>query len=142
MTTRSTATPELARDVRESLGLILRRLRAESDFPMSQMSVLGRLDRFGPATTSELAVAERVRPQSMAQTVRELEAAGWISRRPDPDDGRRAILELTGEGLVRIEANRAAREDWLTQALERELHAGEREQLSDALVLLRRLADA
>lgn len=142
MPTRSTATPELAREARESLGRIVRRMRAESDFPMNQMSVLTRLDRFGPATTSELAVADRVRPQSMAQTVRELEAAGWISRRPDPDDGRRAILELTDAGLARIEATRAASEDWLTQALERELDAVEREQLSDALALLRRLADA
>ena len=142
MPTRATASAELARDLRESLGRVVRRLRSQSDFPMTQMAVLGRLDRFGPASISELAVSERVRPQSMAQTVRELEAAGWVSRRPDPDDGRRAILELTDTGLARIRANRAAREDWLTQALERELDAAEREQLAEALALLRRLADA
>jgi DNA-binding MarR family transcriptional regulator len=120
----------------------VRRLRSESDFPMNQMAVLARLDRFGPASISDLAVAERVRPQSMAQTVRELEAVGWVSRRPDPSDGRRQILELTGAGLQRIQANRAAREDWLTQALARELDPVEREKLGDALALLRRLADA
>ena len=54
------------------------------------MTVLGRLDREGPASISDLAAAERMRPQSMAQTVRDLEAAGLVSRRPDPDDGRRA----------------------------------------------------
>lgn len=142
MPTRPTATAELAHDLRETFGLLVRRLRAESDFPINQMAVLGRLERFGPATTSELAAVERVRPQSMAQTVRELENAGWVSRRPDPDDGRRAILELTADGLERINANRAAREDWLTQMLEQELDPAEREQLGDALVLMRRIADA
>lgn len=142
MPTGLPATAELAHDVRETFGRLVRRLRSESDFPMNQMAVLGRLDRYGPASISELAAHERVRPQSMAQTVRELEAIGWVSRRPDPHDGRRAILELTDDGLQRIQANRAAREDWLIQALERELSPAEREQLSAALVLLQRLADA
>jgi DNA-binding MarR family transcriptional regulator len=142
MPTRPPATADLAHELRETFGRLVRRLRTESDFPMNQMAVLGLLDRQGPASISELAAAERVRPQSMAQTVRELESIGWVSRRPDPDDGRRAILELTDEGLARIHANRAAREDWLTQALERELNAAEREHLGEALALLRRLGDA
>ncbi len=141
MPTRTT-TAELAHDLRETLGRLVRRLRAESDYPVTQMSVLGRLDRYGPASTSDLAAAERVRPQSMAQTVRELEAAGWVSRRPDPGDGRRAILSLTDDGVARLQANRAQREDWLTQALQRELEPAEIEQLSEAIALLRRLGDA
>jgi DNA-binding MarR family transcriptional regulator len=136
----STAT--LAHDLRETFGRLVRRLRLQTDFPMAQMAILGRLDRFGPASISELAAYERVRPQSMAQTVRDVEAAGWITRRPDPDDGRRQILELTDAGLARVHANRAAHEDWLTQALERELDPAEREQLGEALKLLQRLADA
>jgi DNA-binding MarR family transcriptional regulator len=136
------STADLAHELRETLGRLVRRLRVESDFPMNQMAVLGRLERQGPASISELAAVERVRPQSMAQTVREVEAAGWVSRRPDPDDGRRQILEITEQGLARIHANRAAREDWLTQALHRELDATERDELRDALALLQRIADA
>jgi DNA-binding MarR family transcriptional regulator len=136
------STADLAHELRETFGRLVRRLRVESDFPMTQMAVLGRLERQGPASISELAAVERVRPQSMAQTVREVEAAGWVSRRPDPDDGRRQILELTAQGLARIHANRAAREDWLTQALDRELDATERDELRDALALLQRIADA
>jgi DNA-binding MarR family transcriptional regulator len=135
-------TADLAHDLRETFGRLVRRLRAESDFPITQMAVLGRIDRQGPVSISDLAAAERVRPQSMAQTVREVEVAGWVSRRPDPDDRRRQILELTEAGLARIRANRAAREDWLTQALERELDSAEREQLGEALALIQRLADA
>ena len=48
--------------------------------------------------SSDLAAAERVRPQSMAQTVAELEAAGLRQPRPDPDDGRRALARADRRG--------------------------------------------
>jgi DNA-binding MarR family transcriptional regulator len=83
-----------------------------------------------------------MRPQSMAQTVRELENAGLVSRRPDPDDGRRSFVELTPAGVAKLEATQAAREDWLDQVLEAELDADERELLRRALALLDRMADA
>jgi DNA-binding MarR family transcriptional regulator len=133
----------MAHEFRETLGRVVRRLRAEpGQLPVAHVTVLGRLDREGPASTSDLAAAERMRPQSMAQTVRDLEAAGLVSRRPDPDDGRRALVELTAQGRERLGAARAQREGWLTQVFERELTAAERETLSEALVLLRRIADA
>jgi DNA-binding MarR family transcriptional regulator len=81
-----------------------------------------------------------MRPQSMAQTVREAEAAGLVTRRPDPDDGRRALVELTDDGRTTLRAARAAREDWLAQALDAELDAREREVVREALGLLDRLA--
>ena len=80
------------------LGQLVRRLRAEHRLPISHGAVLGRLERDGPATTSALAAAERVRPQSMAQTVSELEAAGLIDRTPDPDDRRQIHIGLTERG--------------------------------------------
>jgi DNA-binding MarR family transcriptional regulator len=83
-----------------------------------------------------------MRPQSMAQTVRELQEAGLVTKRPDPADGRRAFVELTDAGAERLQATRAAREDWLRATLERDFDAAEREQLRAALTLLDRLADA
>lgn len=130
----------LAHDVRESLGRLVRRLRATPGPPVAQLMVLSRLDREGAASISDLAAAERVRPQSMAQTVRELEVAGLVSRRPDPADGRRAFVELTSAGVDTLTATRARREDWLAVTLERELDAEERELLRRALVLLDRIA--
>src|ERR1700758_1515441 len=87
-----------ASELRLVLGQLVRRLRAEYSFPVAQASVLSRLDREGPQTTSALAVAERVRPQSMAQTLAELESDELIARRPDPADGRRILIELTTRG--------------------------------------------
>jgi DNA-binding MarR family transcriptional regulator len=135
-------TAQLAHDLRETVGRVLRRLRAEPGPPIGQLAVLSRLDREGPASISDLAAADRMRPQSMAQTVRDLEDAGFVSRRPDPADGRRHFVELTDAGLEALLATRARREDWLTQALDSELDADQRELLRRALVLLNRVADA
>lgn len=132
----------LAHELRETLGRLVRRLRAEPGPSAGRMAVLGRLDREGPSSTSDLAAAERMRPQSMAQTVRDLEKAGLVSRRPDPADGRRAFVELTPDGLDLLRTTRARRETWLAQELERRLDDRERELLREALALLRRLADA
>jgi DNA-binding MarR family transcriptional regulator len=133
----------LAHDLRETLGRLIRRLRASPGaLPVAHSTVLSRLDRDGPAGTSDLAAAERMRPQSMAQTVHDLEAAGFISRRPDPDDGRRALVELTPAGLEALTGARARREDWLNEVLERDFTAAERKTLRDALALLERIADS
>ena len=72
------------------LGQLVRRLRTENSFSISQGAVLARLDREGPQTTSALAAAERVRPQSMAQTIAELQATGFV--------GRRARIRSTAAG--------------------------------------------
>jgi DNA-binding MarR family transcriptional regulator len=136
------STADLAHELRETVGRVIRRLRAEPGPPVGQLAVLGRLDREGPASISDLAAADRMRPQSMAQTVRDLEEAGLVSRRPDPADGRRSFVELTSAGLEVLQATRARREDWLTRALDRELDAQQRELLRRALTLLRRVADA
>ena len=136
-------TAPLAHELRETLGRIVRRLRAEPGLPpVAQLAVLGRLDREGPASTSDLAAAERMRPQSMAQTVHDLEAAGLVSRRPDPGDGRRALVDLTPAGLERLETARARREGRLAEILEDEFTPAERQTLREALALLRRIADA
>ena len=133
-------TTELAHELRETLGRVVRRLRAEPGPAVPQLTVLGRLDREGPASVSDLATSEHMRPQSMAQTVRDLEEAGLVSRRPDPDDRRRAFVELTAPGREVLRATRERRETWLTQALDRDLDAGERALLREALALLDRVA--
>jgi DNA-binding MarR family transcriptional regulator len=142
MNSAQATTPQLAHELRETIGRLVRRLRAEPGPPVTQFAVLGHLDREGPASVSDLAAAQRMRPQSMAQTVRELEDAGLVTRRPDPGDARRAFVELTDAGNDLLQSTRAAREDWLTRALDRELDARERELLERAVVLLRKLADA
>ena len=137
----TTDTPSLASELRVVLGQLIRRLRAEHRFPISHGSVLGRLDREGPRSVSDLAVSERVRPQSMAQTVGDLEGDGLVERNPDPSDGRRALVSLTEAGHGTLEADRRNREGWLVKAIE-ELSTEDQATVGRAIVLLRHLADA
>jgi DNA-binding MarR family transcriptional regulator len=130
-----------ASELRVVLGQLMRRLRAEHRFPLSHGAVLGRLDRQGPLSTVELASAERVRPQSMGQTLAELEAQGLVSRRPDEADGRRTLLELTDAGRRTLAEDRQRREGWLTQAIEQEFSVEEQEVLAQAIPLLARLTE-
>jgi DNA-binding MarR family transcriptional regulator len=131
----------LAADLRGVMGQLVRRLRRENLFPLNQASVLGRLDRCGSQSVSDLAAAERVRPQSMAQTVGDLEADDLIERKPDPDDRRRALVILTAAGKSRIEADRRAREGWLVKAFE-EMPEADLAAIERTVEILRRVADA
>lgn len=139
---RSVDVSLIASELRVVIGQLVRRLRAEHRFSLAHGAVLGRLDREGASSTSDLAAAERVRPQSMAQNVSELETDGLISRRPDPSDGRRALLELTDEGRRILKADRQQREGWLIQAMAENFSEQERQALAQAVPLLARLADS
>jgi DNA-binding MarR family transcriptional regulator len=131
----------VASELRVVIGQVVRRLRAQHRFPLAQATVLGRLDREGASSVSDLAVAEHVRPQSMAQTVGDLEAERLVSRRPDPEDGRRALVELTAKGHETLAAERSRREGWLAEAIASDLTPEEQEVLMRAVPLLRRLAE-
>lgn len=134
----------LAGELHAVLGKLKRRLREQADagdFTNSQKSVLLRLERDGPATVSMLARAEGVRPQSMRVTVAALEAAGAVSGKPDPNDGRQTFVSLAPSFIKIVKTGRLAREDWLFRALDARLTAGEQEQLAAAVKLLDRLVE-
>ncbi len=131
----------LASELRVVLGQLVRRLRAEHRFSLSQGSVLGRLDREGTMSIGDMAEAERVRPQSMTQTVGDLEGEGLIARRADPADGRRTLIALTDEGRRMLGEDRRQREGWLAQTIADDLSPHEQQVLMEALALLRRLAE-
>ena len=126
------------------LGKLRRRLREHAhkgDLSLSQIAVLGYLDRDGPATVTVLARAEGVRSQSMGATVAALEEAGLVTGAPNPTDGRQIILSLTATAREWIKASRAAREDWLCRAIRSHLSPAEQEDLAKAATLLRRIVD-
>jgi len=139
-TTTTDAAP-LAGELRVVLGRLIRRLRAEHGFSLAQGAVLGRLDREGPQSVSDLAGKERMRPQSMAQTVSDLENEGLVARSPDPGDRRRALISLTAGGRALLTASRQRREGWLERAIE-ELPDEDRATVERAVVLLSQLADS
>lgn len=125
-------------------GKLKRRLRehgGDNDLTPSQVSVLLRLEKDGPATVSSLARAEGMRPQSMSSVVTSLQETGLVSGAPDTNDGRQTLLSLTRKCLKWLQEGRAARQDWLTTAIAQKLSPREQEKLQDALELLGRLAE-
>jgi DNA-binding MarR family transcriptional regulator len=134
----------LAQDLRALVGKLKRRLRDQAyvgDLTPSQVSVLLRLEKDGPATASSLARAEGMRPQSMAPVIAALESAGLVSGAPDPADGRQTLLSLTDVCRKWVEEGRATRQDWLTRVLHARLSPGELDEVAKAVELLTRLVD-
>ena len=134
----------LASELRALVGKLKRRLREQADtgdLTPSQVSVIVRLEKVGPATTSALARAEGMRPQSMAAVVAALEAAGLVNGTPDPADGRQTLLSLTDDCRRWLLEGRAARQDWLSHTLQTRLSAEELTAAAQAVELLRRLVD-
>ena len=89
----------------------------------------------------ELARRAHVRKQTMAQAVEQLEAAGYVERRPDPGDKRAKLVFLTPRGAsvrpVGVAAGLRVEEEWARLTSEADL-----EQLRTSLQrLLDRLAD-
>ncbi len=69
---------ELSRRVREGVGRLNWRMRAEVDRAAGPavLAVLSRLYRAGTQTPTELAEAERLQPQSLTRTWRRSSSAG------------------------------------------------------------------
>jgi DNA-binding MarR family transcriptional regulator len=131
-------------DLAQAIGLLVRRVRAESgahELSLTESAVLARLEREGPATTADLARAERMRPQSMGTTIATLEELGCIARKPHPTDGRQVHIELTAKGAALRQGAREAKRSWLARAITT-LDDAERDTLFAAGRIVRRLADS
>jgi DNA-binding MarR family transcriptional regulator len=136
---------DVAAALRESIGLLLRRLRqvpAEGELTLPESAALTRLHRGGPATSSALAKLEQISPQSMGATLAALEARGLVERHPDPDDGRRVVLSITGAGRRLVHSKRNARTEQLAKALAAGFSPGEIGKLRAVAPLLERLAQS
>jgi DNA-binding MarR family transcriptional regulator len=136
---------EVAGALRVSVGLLLRRMRqtrTDGELTLPESSALTRLDRAGPATASELAKLEQISPQSIGATLGALEAKGLIGRRPDPGDGRRAVLSVTEAGSRLLRDKRNARTQLLAKALSAGFAPAEIQLLASAAPLLERLAES
>lgn len=101
----------------------MRRHRPDHGLTLSQLELLGEAGRTGTTTPAEMSARLHVRVQSLTDSINELVRRGLIVRRPDDTDRRRQLIEITAEGTVLLQADRAERDAWL--------HAAMRENLTD-----------
>jgi len=135
---------EAASVVCRAVGALGRRLRAQrppNSLSATKLVLLGQLYRRGSATQADLAERERIQPQSLTRVLAELVREGLISRRPDPQDGRKQLLDITPRGRAELTGDVQTRDAWLAKAMEAELSEPEREILRAAAKLMERLAD-
>ncbi|MFG1815335.1 MarR family winged helix-turn-helix transcriptional regulator [Kribbella sp. NPDC049174] len=122
-------------------GLVRRQRRASKadlDVTHGQLRVLRTLDNADRALRlSELANQLGIVPRSATSVVDDLEAAGLVARKPDPDDRRATLVDLTPAGAKVLATIRRLRRDAMVSLVER-LEAGEQAEL---LRLLTRLSD-
>jgi len=140
----TTATTELASELRVSLMRLARRLRAErldEGLTPTQLAVLGSLDRHGPMTLGELAAHEKVQPPSMTRTTAILEERGLLTRVTEAVDRRQLRIAISTAGLALLREDRKRRDAWLAGRFE-QLTSDERALLHQVAPLLDRLAQS
>jgi len=128
-------------DFAQTIGRLVRHMRAaaaQHELSLTEIAVLGRLGRHGPATTAELARAEGMRPQSMSAAITTLEERGLVERKPHPTDGRQMNIALTEKGAVIRNSAKDLKRAWLAQATAG-LDEEERQALARAGDILKRL---
>jgi DNA-binding MarR family transcriptional regulator len=126
-----------------SLGTLLQRVQAHHDadaegLTRARLSALAVLVLGGARRLGDLAAAERVRPPTMSRLVDAMEADGWVTREPDPTDGRSVIVRATPAGEAHLATARARQLAALTGAIA-DLDAGERRTLEAGTDVLERL---
>jgi DNA-binding MarR family transcriptional regulator len=119
-----------------------RRMRqhAAGDVTPSQLSALSTMERWGPLRLSELGARERIGNSTVTRLVDRLDRKGYVSRSPDPDDGRVAIVALEERGRQLLAASRDHADSYLARQV-KALPADEQAALARALPVLERLLE-
>jgi DNA-binding MarR family transcriptional regulator len=113
-----------------------------TDLAITQVAILRLLEKEGSATASDLAAAEHITPQAVAQQLKGLKDRGYVQTRPDPNDRRKTLIFLTDAGCDLLAALLETREAWLARAIEAAVPPEELAYLDRAIDVLERLTAA
>jgi DNA-binding MarR family transcriptional regulator len=133
---------ETAAHLRLVINRAARRMRQEAgtELRASHASALTSVELHGPLTPSELAEIERIKRPSATRILSGLEEEGLVERTPDPNDGRSALISLTGEGRERLRRLRQRKNAYLARRM-RDLDPGDVANLERAAEILERLLE-
>lgn len=125
------------------IARLQRRLRqqASAGITPSQLAVLSALNRLGPSTPGELAVAEAVQPPSITRIVNALEENQLVERMVVSDDRRSVKLRLTPKARRLLQTIRDQRTAWLAERFG-ELTPGQVEDVRRGLATLEHILES
>ena len=133
----------LAADLRVAVTHAVRRIRQERSSEQitdGQYAVLAALSNRGPMTPTALAEDQQVQPPHITRVINALVAAGLARRDRHPTDRRQVVVSITEAGQAEVRETRRRRNEWLAGRI-KGFDQAEREVLSRAVVLLRRVAE-
>jgi DNA-binding MarR family transcriptional regulator len=118
-----------------------RSLRTTSEAPIGPgaFSTLWTITGQGPSRLTELAATEGVTRPTMTRIIDALEQRGYVTRKPDPDDGRAHLVAATRRGRALIAEGRAVRVKALALRLET-LPAEHAARIDQTIAILEALA--
>lgn len=73
------------------------------DISLSQFTMLSVIQHQPGLSNARLAELSFIKPQSTNKVIQELESRQWITRRSDPQHGRRILIELSAMGLEKVQ---------------------------------------
>jgi len=100
------------------LNNLVRRRVPSMELTASQSTALTTVLDHGPLRMGELAEREQVRMPTATSIIRRVESLGLVQRRPDPEDGRAVLVELTESGRERLTRVARARNALLADLLD------------------------
>jgi len=102
-TQSAVARADVAARLAVAVGRINRRIRpAGHGLSLGLLSALSSVVRSGPVRPGDLARTEAVAAPTLTRLIAELERRGFLTRRPDPADGRSYLVEATGAGAEAV----------------------------------------
>lgn len=135
---------KISSSLRSAISLLHKRLRKQmystESYSITEITTLGRLYRQDQLLPSELAAMAKVKTQSMSQILKKLEKQNVIVRTPCETDKRKTFISLTETGRKLVEQTRYERDEWLTNAIRKNLSRDERRTLMRAVEIMHKLA--
>lgn len=132
--------------LRTAISLLHKRLRKQmystESYSITEITTLGRLYRQGQLLPSELATLAKVKAQTMSQILKKMEKQNVIVRNPCETDKRKTFISLTDSGRKLVKQIRYERDEWLTNAIRKNLNREERRILIRAIDIIKKLAES
>lgn len=135
---------QLASALRPVLTRLVRKMRKLSPIntvlSQTERSVLVLLEN-QKYLSAELAVIEKITPQSMGQVLNHLDTLKLIEKSVSESDKRKIYISISSIGLEMIKQVRHEREEWLATAIDNACTDQDKKALNNAIAALSKLVD-